>query len=401
MGLIGSIIIANTYSEFPQPGLEVIHADAYISLTDSVTGNPANGDNAVVEYQMISNTAITTQQVRVPGQSLAIFSGILRTVRTDEFGTPHQEYYTTFNILNIGAPNPSPPINICNLTINYINIEKFESSPGANDAKIVVSASSTYVIQYSLDNVHFQSSGIFNGLSGGLKTVYVKDDNPVGCAVSKQITIPVNDRLLASDPTITIGNNTSRWNAAFNPIVFTYQRKDFAVASVTNDYLTGYATVATNTFFDDSIKGEKIYINAGPYKGTFTVKNHSGNNLVIDVPYTTTASGFININHKKDYYKLLTRITYQDAINGQQNTITSTNRPNNKGLIKADLSNFLQSLLRAKDDSEYTETNYRDTNLSASYQIAYAEAWNEGDTKKQTDWITIAEPYYIVYAAKH
>lgn len=400
MALIASIVTANTYSQFPEPGLEVVYADVYISLTDSATGNPTNGDNAVVEYQKITNTTIGTHQVTIPGQSIMIQSGILRTIRTDDFGAQHQEYYTTFNILNIGAPNPSPPVNICNLTISYINIEKFESSPGANDAKIVVSASSTYPIQYSLDNVHFQSSRTFNGLSGGSKTVYVKDGNPLGCAVSRQITIPTNERLLASDPTITVGNNISRWNAAFNPIVFTYQRKDFAVTSVTNDYLTGYAAVATNTFFDDSIKGENIYINAGPYKGTFTVKSYQENNLVIDVPYTTTASGFININHKKDYYKLLTLITYQDAITGQQSTITSTNRPDNKGLIKADLSNFLQSLLRAKDESEYTETNYRDTNLSASYQIAYAEVWNEGDIKKQTEWITIAEPYYVVYAAK-
>src|SRR4051812_4736683 len=102
MALIGLIVAGNTYSEFPESGLEVVYADMYISLTDSVTGNPANGDNAVVEYQKITNTDITTHQVTIPGQSIAIHSGIIRTIRTDEFGAPHLEYYTSFNILNIG-----------------------------------------------------------------------------------------------------------------------------------------------------------------------------------------------------------------------------------------------------------------------------------------------------------
>ena len=86
--------------------------------------------------------------------------------------------------------------------------------------------------------------------------------------------------------------------------------------------------------------------------------------------------GFININSILPYYQVRTQITYQDAISGQQSTIVSTNRPNGSGLVVADISNFLQSLLRAKDDSDFTQLNYRDKNLSASYQVAYAEYWD-------------------------
>jgi hypothetical protein len=93
---------------------------------------------------------------------------------------------------------------------------------------------------------------------------------------------------------------------------------------------------------------------------------------------------------------VLTHITFYDKITGRESTITSKNRPNNKGITRADISNFLQSLLRAKDENDYTQTNYRDTNLSASYQIAYAEEW-DGHTAL---FNIIEHPYYVVYAAK-
>ncbi|GAB2983972.1 hypothetical protein GCM10027049_21850 [Mucilaginibacter puniceus] len=400
MALIGSIYPANIYTEYPEPGVEAVYADMHLSILDSTTGQPANGNNAIVDYQQNVSGTITNLQQAVPGQSMLIYSGLISRRRTYEMGNTEVEYYVTFTVTNVGDPNPSAPVNICNLTINRINIDAPESAPGANDAQITVVASSSYPIQYSLNNVTFQSSQTFSALSGGLKTVYVIDDNPTGCAANMPVTIPVISRTLISDPTVAIGNNKSRWNAAFNPIVFTYQRKDFAVTAVTLDSATNNAKVAVDTSFTDSIKDKTVYINAAPYKGAYTVKSYTGNTLVIDTPYVSDASGYININQLKQYYKVLTRITYQDPITGQQNNITSTNRPDNTGLVKADLSNFLQSLLRAKDDSNYTQINYRDTNLSASYQIEYAEAWSNGTTDHQTDWVTIAEPYYIVYAAK-
>jgi hypothetical protein len=400
MGLIGSITPANIYTTYPEPGLEVVYADIYLSILDSTTGQPANGNNAVVDYKKDVTGIISNLQQTVPGQAVQIYSGIIRQTRTYESGTNEVELYVTFSVTGVGEPNPSAPVNICDLSITRININAPESAPGAHDAQITVVASSSYPIQYSLDNVTFQSSPTFSGLSGGLKTVYVIDDNTAGCAVNQSVTIPVTTSTLISDPTVTIGNNKSRWNAAFNPIVFTYQRKDFAVTGVTLDTATNKAKVAANTSFTDEIKDKSVYINAGPYKGAFTVKSFSASTIVIDTPYVSNASGFININQLKQYYKVLTRITYQDPITGQQNTIKSTNRPDSTGLVKADLSNFLQSLLRAKDESNYTQINYRDTNLSASYQIEYAEAWSNSTGDHETNWVTIAEPYYIVYAAK-
>ena len=145
-----------------------------------------------------------------------------------------------------------------------------------------------------------------------------------------------------------------------------------------------------------------LYLNAGPYKGTFQVMQVSeAGKLVLNTPFNTSATGYCNINLLRPYYQVRTQITYVDPNSGLQNTITSTNRPDHTGLVKADISTFLQSLLRAKDDSDFTQVNYRDTNLSASYQIAYAEYW---DGKLSSDqaltFIPISKPFYVLYAAK-
>jgi hypothetical protein len=122
---------------------------------------------------------------------------------------------------------------------------------------------------------------------------------------------------------------------------------------------------------------------------------------VINTLYISNATGFFNSNTIRPYYQVRTQITYQDPISGQQNTINSTNRPDSTGLVKADISNFLQSLLRAKDDSNFTQVNYRDSNLSASYQIAYAEYWDGKLSGTQSlTYIPVSTPYYVLYTAK-
>jgi len=397
-----------------------IYGEIIISLFDAVTGQPANGNNVTVYYTQNLNGVIYQGSQIIAGQTYAVYHGELSDSSTT---TP---YYTKFTIDSISTePANPPPVNVCDLVINTIIADKPESSPGTADAQITVQATSSYgPIMYSLDNVTFQSSPIFAGLTGGLKNVYVSDAN--GCINVSAITVPVLSSLLTGDPSVSLtGGNVSRWNAAFNPVVFTYQRKDFDVTSVSLDTLTGNATVMANcdkTALIAAVKAYNnananaaiqnivltnnssvlIYLNTGVYTGTYQVNmvNDDGS-LVINTPYISNATGYMNSNTNRPFYQVRTQITYQDPISGLQNTIISTNRPDSTGLVKADISNFLQSLLRAKDDSDYTQINYRDSNLSASYQVAYAEYWDGKLTGTQSlTYIPISTPYYVLYAAK-
>ena len=413
--LIAKIDYSNTYVTGTQ-----ISGQVFISLFDAATGQPANGNNVVISFEQNINGSVVEGQATIAGQSAPIYTGLIAD------SDPLHFYFTKFQITNIGTvPVLGPPVNVCDLGINYINIDSPESAPGAANGQITANASSSYgPISYSLDKATFQSSPTFTGLTGGLKTIYVTDAN--GCSSSLAITIPTLSNLLVSDPSVTLtGGNISRWNAAFNPVIFSYQRKDFEITSVSLDTATGNAAVSVNcdtTAITNAIAANKqaianalllnvvltnispvyVYINSSVYTGMYQVLQVSGSGqLILNTPYISTATGFININLLRPYYQVRTQLTYQDPISGQTNTITATNRPDNTGLIKADISNFLQSLLRAKDDSSFTAINYRDTNLSASYQVAYAGYWDGKLSGSQTlTFIPITGPYYVLYAAK-
>jgi len=397
-----------------------VSGEVIILLFDG-DNNRTNGNNRTVYYTQNLNGVITSNiGIVIAGQSASVYHGLLSDTN------PSSLYYTKFQIDSISAePNPSPPVNSCDLAISFINPDKPESVNGAADGQITVIASSSVgPIMYSLDNVTFQSSPTFSGLTGGLKTVYVTDPN--GCTASKSTTVLVSANLLISDPSVTItGGNTSRWSAAFNPVVFTYLRKDFQVTSVTLDTLSGNAAISVNcdtTAVKNTIDANtqaiqnaalldvvltninpvNVYLNAGIYVSTFQVNSATTDGtLVLNTPFSSTATGYVNVNLLRPYYQVRTQISYYDAGSGQQNTITSTNRPDSTGLVKADISNFLQSLLRAKDDSDFTQINYRDGNLSACYQIAYAEYWDGKLSNGQAlQYIPITDPYYVLYAAK-
>jgi hypothetical protein len=392
MAILANIIFKGRLADDLGTGFQ----DVYISLTDSITGDPVNGNNVVVTYRVSHNDTNTDHNVFIPGQSILIDS-------TSLLDTPdglYSVYAKTYTILEVGTvPDTAPPVTVCDLAISYINIDRSESAPGAGDAQITVTATSSYhPIRYSLDNITFQDSNIFTGLSGGLKTVYVTDANTLGCAVNSSITIPTVSGLLVKDPSVSIGSNISRWNAAFNPVVFTYQRKDFEVLNATDNSTDGKAKLLINTNASSVLKGDLVYVNTESYKGVFTVTESTINTLVIDTPYSASATGFINIDRLRPYYKIVTSITYQNMDRGMQ-TIRSTNRPDSTGLLKADISNFLQSLVGVKDGSDHTKPNYRDSNLCASYQVKYSAQW-DAPVDQIFDQVTITDPYYVVYAAK-
>ncbi|HEY4198373.1 MAG TPA: hypothetical protein VGM63_22685 [Mucilaginibacter sp.] len=396
MSLFPQISITNQ-STVTSSGMIITTGDVYIIITDE-NGNPANGDNMVVTVAFFDTGHTNNHDFIVPGQSLLIYSGTLGRKSASDNSVIDVR---SFSVVGSAAGSPNPPA-VCDAAILSINIDKKESSPGAADGQVTISASSSFgPIEYSLDAVHYQSSPIFSGLTGGPYTAYIRDAND--CNSVLPFTLPTVRNLLISDHSVDLGNgNISRWNAAFNPIVFTYQRKDFEVTAISQDSLTLKAQLNTNATLISVKPGEMVYVNAGSYKGLYSVLQAQFNSLIINAPYIASATGgYVNINSLRPYYKMLTNITYKDKLTGQQQTITATNRPDAKGIIKADFSNFLQSLLRARDDSDYTKANFRDDNLSASYQVQYAESWDNTDGSTNTsEFIPIVDPYYVVYAAK-
>lgn len=390
-------IYNDTISTPGNGGYIYITGTIYIKITDE-NGLPANGNGLLVTVQRNADGQITTEQYAVPGQSLPIYSGTInRSANGQVFNS------VSYTVLSVG-PAASGGISpgICDAAISSVTINQKESNPGAADGQVTINASSSNLpLQYSIDLVNYQLSPIFSHLAGGSYNAYIKD--ATGCAASYPFDVDTVKNLLVNDPSVTIsGGNISRWSAAFNPIVFTYQRKDFSVTGIFNSSIAPGTQFAINADTSSIKSGDLIYINAGAYKGIYTVATPLTNGVIINTPFISAGSntGFVNCNSLRKYYKVITQITYQDQ-NGLTHTVTATNSPDTTGLIKADLSNFLQTLLQATDGSNYTQTNYLDTNLSATYQIAYQESWTDALGKDQSSaFITVADPFHITYSAK-
>ncbi|TWR24643.1 hypothetical protein FPZ42_16260 [Mucilaginibacter achroorhodeus] len=388
------------------------NAQVSIAVYDALTGKPTNGNYCVVTYT-ITNEAnfVTTLTAIVPGLEYVIYDGAIAQVNYGGNGQIISTSSKRFDIVSVTPGNPPTPNDEplpSSLLITDVKVDKVESAQGANDAQITVYATSNYLpIAYKLDGVITSASPVFTNLSGGSHTITAVDAS--GGIANYTIYIRTNVNLLVSDPSVNLpGGNISRWSAAFNPIIFTYQRRDFDVTALELNTADNNTRVITNTDVSSVTDGDLIYIKTPACEGTYKVLARFDNQtLVIDIPFTfgdnTAAdrSGFININRLRPYYKMLTRISFFDKLTGKASTITSTNRPDNKGITRADISNFLQSLLKAADSSDYAAINFRDDNLSASYQIAYAQHWDDGtDNGHTTDFISIEKPYYVLYSAR-
>ncbi|MFD0792772.1 hypothetical protein ACFQZX_04045 [Mucilaginibacter litoreus] len=381
------------------------YALVFIAIVNPLTGELTDGNNCTVTYTVDDGGNITTRQVTVSGMRQLVYKGEVSRVIFNSNHIVTSSSYKNFNIKSltggsIDTPKPIPQQS--HLQIISITVNQPESAPGAKNGRITVNATSDYLpLTYKLNDTLTSASPVFTELTGGNYTITVFDaaDN----AKSQDVFVPTLSSLLQSAPAITLpGNNISRWNAAFNPVVFTYQRKDFDVTRLELNTADGNTRVFINKDVSAVLAGDLIYLSTEICTGTYKVlSKYSDYTLVIDTPFKGNGTGFININRLKPYYKLLTRITYDDQLTGQESTITSQNRPDNTGVIKANISNFLQSLLRPTDESDYALQNFRDANLSASYKVAYAEKW-DNDTAEgfTTAYHVIEEPFYVIYAAK-
>lgn len=397
-GLSREISLSRTRSSYQQ------YTDIYIELRDEL-GNKILGNYDTVNYQEFTNG--------IPG---SVFTATLIGLRTPIYKNvlvyeDAEDYVYTFDAIIISTVIENNgsyiPPGTCDVTIVDIAINKKESNAGSKDGQVTVYASSSIEpVEFKLNNGAYQPSPTFSNLAGGGYTVTVRDAG--GCEKSQNFSLPTIASLLVADSTVNVNGNISRWSAAFNPVIFTYQRRDYGIlniyagagqmtAIVIDGALTnGAATVA---------EGDLVYLDAGYYNGVYKILSvyPYSNTITIDAPYVASQlnGGYININKLRPYYCVSTQITYQDKLTGQQQSIKATHRPNNSGLVKADISSFLQSLLRAKDDSDNTQVNFRDDNLSACYTISYAEVWQNTDAKDTTPvYINVAKPYYVLFAAR-
>ncbi len=125
-----------------------------------------NGITFFEERQFIFNNFLPN------GGADEVLPGILR--RQNLSGCT-ETYITDIAIINRVEP-------VCDLVLGDQSFTKSnETISGASDGTITINATSSFNIEYSLNNVDFQSSNVFNGLSPGAYDIYIRDNNTLLC----------------------------------------------------------------------------------------------------------------------------------------------------------------------------------------------------------------------------
>ena len=132
----------------------------------------------------------------------------------------------------------------------------------ANDGTITVNATSSFTIEYSLDNITWQLSNLFENLAPGTYTPFIRDSNPEGCTfIGVDVIIqpgtfipppPVPGGVLTIDKKPINDNNFLTWfeasgNTGFSSMVCSNQCWDIPNAYLNNKVQQPHYPIITPT----------------------------------------------------------------------------------------------------------------------------------------------------------
>lgn len=189
----------------------------------------------------------------------------------------------------------------------------------------------------------------------------------------------------------------SRWGCAWLPFIFKFQRADYDVSLIASAASGGgiVLTIDGVDLTSEISVGDSIYFyDDGGYDGNYEVLDVSlisptATEITIDATVGTTgvgATSFINITNRLGYFLEVRVLEYTTGSAVETTDQYARFRPDASGLIKADVSEWLQPLLSAVDEFDYVATSTRDENLGQPFQIQWREYTVDGG---YTDWSTL------------
>ncbi|MBX7109031.1 MAG: T9SS type A sorting domain-containing protein [Chitinophagales bacterium] len=168
-------------------------------------GIPASCGNATGSIVGTGSGGTSPYQFSIDGstfQSSGTFSGLAAGAYT-------------LTIKDLNDCQNTTIVNVPNLNAPTLSTSATSSKCGnANGTITGTGSGGTPPLQYSIDGVNFQSSGIFNGVAAGIYTVTVKDGN--GCITTKLVdvaNIEGPSTLTANIIAATCGNNNGKLTA--------------------------------------------------------------------------------------------------------------------------------------------------------------------------------------------
>jgi hypothetical protein len=208
-------------------------------------------------------------------------------------------------------------------------------------------------------------------------------------------------------PSNTAIGNTSKWNAAKNPIVYRMIRKDYAITAVANSggalQITVNANLVTLTTAQGGVvlSGAKMWVSTdnGVYNGLYTVFSvtNAANSVVTFTAGTYTAAattGYINLMQRTNY-------RVQTGIYNSSNALLSTvvYSPDKAGNLFVDVATPLLNNLSVDNVADYVTgfTTNDETTAYVKFYVKYTELWT---SSAETETNDSANQFFALYGAR-
>jgi hypothetical protein len=203
--------------------------------------------------------------------------------------------------------------------------------------------------------------------------------------------------LIAKPERVVPGFSASRWNAAFNPVVFTFRRRDITVTGTAAN-AQGKLIAYLNSTPTGVRVGQYVYIEAAPYVGSFKVLSVAGTTVTLDTSFSVNATGHLNSDAYRPGHQVEVRVLYI-VNNTWQVFSVKYGSCNPAGIAYIDVSKRLQPLLKFINAFNYTGVNTSDAAAGGKFNIQYREVW-QGNLNPSWSSFTNALTHYFVRAVK-
>jgi hypothetical protein len=266
----------------------------------------------------------------------------------------------------------------CTLAIDSVGTTVTdESSPAANDGTIdVATTGGTAPLEYSKDNINWQSSTQFTGLAPGVYTIYVRDSASTPCTASEIFS--VNAASIAFDFTVSVtdesvtgyGDGQIEITVSGTGGPFTYSKdggSNYQASNIFSNLSPGNYPIVVKDAADNT-KSQIVSVSTGivVFDSVYFSKNH--------IPYLRYAS----LNYAENNYKVMIDVQVEDvadsgtfiskmksamppAISAQNQQIQFNLRPAFRGVLSANPPNQGEnSIIKLTDRIKLYKIRYGD-----------------------------------------
>ncbi len=206
--------------------------------------------------------------------------------------------------------------------------------------------------------------------------------------------------------TIGISEVSSNWSAAFNPVVFDFQRMDGEVLNVQAGVVASETAVRIQgtAFNDADVTGKYVYLNSNQYDGVYRVISVATGTvtiLLLDTPFIGNSVGGYANNLARTNYRIE---FYLYIFNGgfyPTREVIIKQTTGRSGGCALDVAPAVRDTMRAICEQTSTAINTADNNLYGFYQLGWSERYEGGvafPTDSEPD-VAIQTRFYFNYAA--